>query len=231
MLEISFEKGLPVAVNGKKMGPVELLEQLNKIGGENAIGRSDIVETRVVGMKSRGVYETPAGTILHLALRELEMLTMDADSLSLKRTLANRYAELIYAGKWFTVARESIEAFMVKASEYLSGTVQIALYKGNVIILGRKSNYSLYLEDLASFSKSSYDHNDATGFINLFGLSVGVSALVHKKIESDTGQAPEIQEQLPHTTINSVYFRQYKHYRRFKCLPTIILTGQSPTAD
>ncbi len=192
-LELDFEKGFPVAVNGKRMKPVEILEYLNKVGGQNAIGRSDIVETRVVGMKSRGVYETPAGTILHTALRELEMLTMDADSLSLKRQLAGRYAELIYAGKWYTVARDALEAFMVKMSEYLTGTVRVALYKGNVIILGRKSPYSLYLEDLASFGKSSYDQSDATGFINLFGLSTGVSALVHRKIESDKGQAPEMQ--------------------------------------
>ncbi|HOV63108.1 MAG TPA: argininosuccinate synthase, partial [Spirochaetia bacterium] len=192
-LELDFEKGFPKAINGKQMNPVEILEYLNKIGGQNGIGRADIVETRVVGMKSRGVYETPAGTILHTALRELEMLTMDADSLSLKRQLASRYAELIYAGKWYTVARESIDAFMAKASEYLTGTVRIALYKGNIIILGRKSPFSLYLEDLASFGKSSYDHTDATGFINLFGLSTGVAALVHRKIESDKGQAPEIQ--------------------------------------
>jgi argininosuccinate synthase len=153
-----------------------------------------MVETRQVGMKSRGVYETPGGTILFTALRELEMMTLDADSLHFKRSMAMRYAELVYSGKWFTPLRESLEAFMAKISEYTTGQVRLVLYKGNVIVGGRRSRYSLYLQDLASFGASSYDHADASGFINLFGLATGVAAIVHRGIEEETGQTPEIKE-------------------------------------
>jgi len=180
-ITIDFEQSTPVALNGKKTKPVELIAALNKIGGANGIGRADVVETRTVGMKAHGVYETPAGTILYAALRELEMLCLDADTLHLKSQLAVNYAELVYRGKWFTPAREALEAFMKNAAAYVTGGVRLALYKGNVIVAGRKSPYSLYSEDLASFGASSYDHGDATGFIKLFGLPVEAAALARKK--------------------------------------------------
>ena len=181
-------------MNGEKLSPVELLNRLNKIGGENGIGRADLVETRLVGMKSHGVYETPGGTILFRALRELEMITMDFDTLSMKNTMALKYADIVYAGKWFTHFRESMDAYMAKAMQYATGSVKLTLYKGNVIITGRKSPYSLYLEDLASFGESTYDHKDATGFINLYGLATGVAAIVHKNLSSDEGPAQEMKE-------------------------------------
>lgn len=189
---IDFEKSCPVALNGKKMSGIEIIAELNKLGAENGIGRSDLVETRVVGMKSRGVYETPAGEILYKAVRELEMLTMDYDTLSMKDSLSQKYADLVYAGKWYTPVRESIDAYMDKAAEYTTGSVRVVLYKGNTIIAGRKSPYSIYLEDLASFGESAYDHHDATGFINLYGLSTGVTAMVHKGLHIHGGQADEI---------------------------------------
>lgn len=193
-IEIEFHQGVPKKINGKEYSPYDILVFLNKIGAENGIGRADVVETRVVGMKSRGVYETPAGTILHTALRELEMITLDSDTLRYKQEMAMKYADLVYSGKWFTTLRESMDAFMKKASQYVSGTVKLVLYKGNIIIGGRKSPYSLYLEDLASFGETSYDHKDATGFINLYGLSTGVTAIVHKGITSNEGQTSEIKE-------------------------------------
>ncbi|WP_028973817.1 argininosuccinate synthase [Spirochaeta cellobiosiphila] len=191
-ITIDFEKGFPVGIDGQKMTPIEVLLKLNKLGGENGIGRDDIVEDRIVGMKSRGVYETPAGTILYKAIKELEMLTMDFDTLSYKNSLSQKYADLVYAGKWYTPLRESIDAFMQQATKYTTGSVRVVLYKGNVIIAGRKSKYSLYLEDLASFGESSYDHKDADGFINLFGLSTGVAAMVRKGVEAGEGQSAEI---------------------------------------
>ncbi|MCX7787622.1 MAG: argininosuccinate synthase [Spirochaetes bacterium] len=178
---LEFEKGFPVGLNGKKPNPVELLQELNKLGAENGIGRMDLVENRVVGMKSRGVYETPGGTILYNALRELEMITLDADTLALKHHLSQLYAQVVYSGKWFTQYRESLEAFMERASQYVTGTVRLVLYKGNIIVSGRKSPYSLYSMDLASFGESTYDHKDATGFLNLYGLSVGVQGRVHRR--------------------------------------------------
>ena len=178
---IGFEKGFPVSVNGKAMKPFDLLTTLNAMGAANGIGRSDIVENRRVGMKSRGVYETPGGTILYAALRELEMLTLDADCLHMKRAVAETYADLVYGGKWFTPLRESLDAFLAKVMEFTTGDVRLALYKGNVIIAGRSSPYSLYQKDLASFGASSYDHADATGFINLYGLQAMVASLVHGK--------------------------------------------------
>jgi argininosuccinate synthase len=192
-ITIDFEEGIPVGLDGKKLPPLEILKRLNAIGAENGIGRADLVETRLVGMKSRGVYETPAGTLLFDALRELEMITLDAETLNFKKMMGIRYGELVYAGKWFTTLRSSMDAFMDAACRYVTGTVRLVLYKGNIIIGGRKSPYSLYLEDLASFGESSYDHHDATGFINLFGLSTGVAAMVQKGISSDTGQAVEMQ--------------------------------------
>jgi argininosuccinate synthase len=180
-LTIDFEKGFPVAVNGKKLPPFEILTTLNAMGAANGIGRTDAVENRRVGMKSRGVYETPGGTILYTAARELEMLTLDMDTLHFKQNIAQTYADLVYGGKWFTPLRESLEAFMEKVSEYTTGTVRLVLYKGNIVIAGRKSPYSMYLKDLASFGASSYDHADATGFLNLYGLPAMVASLVHGK--------------------------------------------------
>lgn len=193
-ITIDFEKGIPVGIDGEKLSSLAILEKLNTLGGENGIGRADLVETRLVGMKSRGVYETPAGTILHRALRELEMITMDFDTLAMKNQLALKYAELVYAGKWFTHFRESMDAYMATASQYVTGSVRVVLYKGNIIIAGRKSQYSLYIEDLASFGESSYDHGDATGFINLYGLATGVQAIVHRNPELDEGPAHQMRE-------------------------------------
>lgn len=193
-LTIEFEQGEPVGLDGKRLAPVELLETLNRIGGENAVGRTDLVETRLVGMKSRGVYETPAGTILYRALRELEMITMDFETLAMKNQLALNYAEVVYAGKWFTHFRESMDAYMRAAGKYTSGSVRVALYKGNVTVFGRKSNHSLYIQDLASFGESSYDHADATGFINLYGLATGVQAIVHRHLESDRGPVHQMRK-------------------------------------
>lgn len=190
---IDFENGIPVAVDEKPMKPMELLAHLNELGSTHGIGRTDLVETRLVGMKSRGVYETPGGTILFKALRELEMITLDFDTLSLKNQMALRYADIVYSGKWFTHFRRSMDSYMEKASEVVTGSVRMTLYKGNTIITGRKSPYSLYLEDLASFGESQYDHADATGFINLYGLATGVAAIVQNKIPADGGPAAEMR--------------------------------------
>jgi argininosuccinate synthase len=192
-ITIDFEQGIPVAVDGKKLRPLDLIYTLNELGAANGIGRTDLVETRLVGMKSRGVYETPGGTILFKALRELEMITLDFDTLSMKNQMALRYADIVYAGKWFTHFRESMDAFMEKASQYVTGSVRLVLYKGNAIVVGRKSDYSLYIEDLASFGESTYDHSDATGFINLYGLAAGVAAIVHKHKPADQGPAVEMK--------------------------------------
>jgi len=192
-IEIAFEKGIPVALNGQQITPYEMLLQLNKIGSENGIGRTDIVETRLVGMKSRGVYETPAGTILYKALEELEMITMEFDTLGYKKQMSQKYADLVYAGKWYTTFREAMDSFMKTACGYVTGKVKLVLYKGNMIVSGRQSPYSLYLEHLASFGESSYDHNDATGFINLYGLATGVAAMVHRNIQADGGQAQDMK--------------------------------------
>ena len=180
-VSIDFEKGFPVAVNDRKLSPFAILSTLNALGAENGIGRADAVENRRVGMKSRGVYETPGGTILYTALRELEMLTLDMDCLHFKQGIAQTYADLVYGGKWFTPLRESLEACMEKLSEFTTGAVRLALYKGNIIVVGRKSPFSLYQKNLASFGASSYDHGDATGFINLYGLPAMVASLVHGK--------------------------------------------------
>lgn len=180
-ITVEFEKGMAISVNGEKLSPFKLIEKLNEFGAANGIGRSDLVETRTVGMKSRGVYETPGGTILYTAIQELEMLTMDAETISLKNQLSIRYSELLYTGKFFSATRDAIEAFMESAHQWCSGSVRLVLYKGNIIIAGRKSPYSLYNEELASFGPSQYDHKDASGFINLYGLSTAVAATVRKE--------------------------------------------------
>jgi argininosuccinate synthase len=180
-IEIEFKKGEPVAINGKKMKPVALMKTLNKIAGENGIGRIDIVENRLVGIKSRGVYETPAGTVLMTAHRDLESITLDRDTQHFKDNLANEYARLIYNGLWFTRKREALDALINKTQEYVSGVVKLKLYKGNCIVVGRKSDYTLYEPDIATFDASAlYDQKDATGFLNLYGLPIKVEATLRK---------------------------------------------------
>ena len=174
---IDFEAGAPVALNGEKMKASKIIDELNKIGGANGIGIIDIVENRLVGMKDRGVYETPGGTILYFAHEQLEMLTVDKDTLHLKQKLAVDFADLIYNGKWFSPVREALSAFADKANEFVTGTVKLKLYKGNIIPAGMTSPYTLYSENLATFDESDYDQKDAQGFINLWGLPTKVQAL------------------------------------------------------
>ncbi len=177
---IGFEGGVPVSVNGKKLGAVALLETLNQIGGAHGIGRIDLVENRFVGMKSRGCYETPGGTLIMFAVRELEALTLDKSTLHYKQKLALDYAEMVYNGLWFTPLREALDAFFEKVSEPVTGEVKLRLYKGNLEPLSRKSPYSLYSLDIASFTMgASYDQKDALGFINLTGLPIKVRASLH----------------------------------------------------
>lgn len=181
-LEIEFLKGEPVAINGEKMSPVQLMKTLNKIAGENGIGRVDIVENRLVGIKSRGVYETPAGTVLMAAHRDLESITLDRDTQHFKDDLANEYARLIYNGLWFTRKREALDALINKTQEYVSGVVRVKLYKGNCIIVGRKSDVTLYEPDIATFDASTlYNQKDASGFLNLYGLPIKVEAMLRNK--------------------------------------------------
>lgn len=181
-IEIEFKKGEPVAIDGKKMKPVALMKKLNKVAGENGIGRVDIVENRLVGIKSRGVYETPAGTVLMTAHRDIESITLDRDTQHLKDNLANEYATLIYNGLWFSRKREALDALINKTQEMVNGTVRLKLYKGNCTVVGRKSNDSLYSADIATFDASTlYDQKDATGFLNLFGLPYKVEAMMRNK--------------------------------------------------
>lgn len=195
-IHLSFEKARPVALNEKAMDFSSLLMELNILGKKHGIGREDIVETRLVGMKSRGVYETPGGSILYNALKELEMITLDRATLLLKNTLALHYAEEIYAGRWFNHFRQSIEAFMKEAMKYVSGEARLVLYKGSVRIIGRRSCNSLYSKDIASFDTGSYDSSHATGYINLLGLSTGVEAMVHKQLPRNDKQKESHEIQL-----------------------------------
>ena len=174
---IDFEKGVPVAVDGEKMKGSDIIRKLNKLGGENGIGLLDIVENRLVGMKDRGVYETPGGTILYKAHQCLEMITVDKDSAHMKAKLAVDFADLIYNGKWFTPVREALSAFADKTQEHVTGSVKLKLYKGNMITASITSPESLYSEELVTFNESSYDQTNATGFINLWGLPDTVLAL------------------------------------------------------
>jgi argininosuccinate synthase len=181
---ITFEAGNPVAVNGKKLSPAKLIETLNALGGKHAIGRVDLVENRLVGMKSRGIYETPGGTILMTAHSELESITLDRDTLHYKDTMAQRYAELVYFGQWFTPLRESMDAFFAQTQQVVTGTITLKLYKGNLIVAGRESPYSLYREEFATFGQSAvYDHTDAAGFIRLFALPSKVKAMMEGKAQ------------------------------------------------
>ena len=174
---LDFEKGRPVAIDGEKMKASDIIRKLNKLGGENGIGIIDIVENRLVGMKDRGVYETPGGTILYFAHEQLEMLCVDKDTLHEKQKLSVDFADLIYNGKWFTPLREALSAFVEKTQEYVTGTVKLKLYKGNIIPAGTTSPYTLYSEELATFDESDYEQKDAEGFINLWGLPTTVQAL------------------------------------------------------
>ncbi len=180
---MTFEKGIPVSVNGKEMKVADIVTTLNELGGKHGIGIVDIVENRVVGMKSRGVYETPGGTILYEAHQQLEELILDRDTYALKADLGSKFAQIVYEGKWFTPLREAVQAFIKSTQEYVTGEVTFKLYKGNITKAGTTSPYSLYNESIASFTTGDlYDHHDAEGFINLFGLSSKVRAM--KMIEA-----------------------------------------------
>jgi argininosuccinate synthase len=181
-LDINFIEGSPTAINNEKMSPAALMKKLNRIAGENGVGRIDIVENRLVGMKSRGVYETPAGTVLHIAHRDLESITLDRDTQHLKDKLSIDYAILVYNGLWFSKKREALDAFINETQKNVTGTVRVKLYKGHCIAVGRKAERSLYSQDIASFDESaSYDQRDASGFINLFGLPSKIEALSKTK--------------------------------------------------
>lgn len=178
---ISFEKGIPVAVNGSKMDPVTMLTYLNEVGGKNGVGIVDITENRLVGIKTRGVYENPGGAILYRAHEALETLCLDRDTLHYKIKLADDFTELAYNGKWFAPLREALSAFIDKTQEYVTGEVTLELYKGNIILAGVSSPYSQYFESLSTFNEGmEYNQADAQGFINLFGLSIQMNALLHQ---------------------------------------------------
>jgi argininosuccinate synthase len=181
-VEIDFERGIPVRVDGEALTPVEILKKLNTVGGENGVGIVDMVENRLVGMKSRGVYETPGGTLMYAAHRELELLCLDRDTLHYKDMMAPRYAELVYFGQWFHPLREALDAFVDKTQEFVTGSVRLKLYKGNVFPAGSTSPYSLYQEALSTFGEDEvYDQADAGGFINCFGLPMKVVAQMKQK--------------------------------------------------
>jgi argininosuccinate synthase len=183
-VDICFEKGIPVAIDGEKLGAVALLEKLNTLGAEHGIGITDIVENRLVGMKSRGVYENPGGSILYYAHRELEYLTLDRATMHYKEQVAIRYAELVYDGMWFSPLKESLDAFVDSTQQTVTGTVRLKLYKGNIMSAGSKSPYSLYHEGFVTFGRDEvYNQKDAEGFINLFGLPLKVRALMMKEAE------------------------------------------------
>lgn len=178
---LGFEKGIPVSLNGEKLSGVKLIEKLNVIGGANGIGIIDLVENRLVGMKSRGVYETPGGAILYFAHETLETLCLDRDTMHFKQTAAIRFAELVYYGQWFTPLRESLSAFVDKTQENVTGEVKLKLYKGNISNAGVTSKYSLYNEEIATFGADEiYNQQDSEGFVNLFGLPIKVKALVNQ---------------------------------------------------
>ena len=185
---MTFEKGVPTSVNGEKMKVSDIIRTLNKLGGKHGIGIVDIVENRVVGMKSRGVYETPGGTILMEAHQQLEELILDRDTYAFEKEMGAKFASLVYEGKWFTPLREAEQAFIEKTQEYVTGEGKFKLYKGNIIKAGTTSPYSLYNENLASFTTGDlYDHHDAEGFINLFGLSLKVRAMKLQENEKKLG--------------------------------------------
>ena len=183
---MTFEKGIPTSINGEEMKVSDIIRKLNELGGKHGIGIVDIVENRVVGMKSRGVYETPGGTILMEAHDQLEELVLDRATMEVKKDMGNKLAQVVYEGKWFTPLREAIQAFVESTQEYVTGEVKFKLYKGNIIKAGTSSPYSLYSESLASFTTGDlYDHHDAEGFITLFGLPLKVRAMKMKEAEEN----------------------------------------------
>ena len=193
-VEISFEQGVPVAINDEEMGPVELLTALNKLGSENGIGTIDIIENRLVGMKSRGVYETPGGTILFAAHKDLEKLILDRDTLQYRNIVSQKFAQLVYDGLWFTPLREAISAFVDETQKQVTGKVKMKLYKGTAWPVASQSPYSLYNEEFATFSEDEvYDQSDAEGFINLFSLPLKIRAIQKQNLEG----IPEAQKALP----------------------------------
>jgi argininosuccinate synthase len=180
-ISVTFEKGIPVAVDGKRNLPVELITKLNEIAGMNGIGRVDIVENRLVGMKSRGVYESPAAAVLYTAHEELESIVLERDTLHFKKSLSLKYAEMVYYGLWFSPLKKSIDAFIDETQKYVTGTIKLKLYKGNITPIARKSEYSLYSEKFATFGKDEiYNQKDAEGFINLWGLPIKIQAMMKK---------------------------------------------------
>ena len=182
---MTFEKGVPTSVNGEQMKVSDIIRKLNELGGKHGIGIVDIVENRVVGMKSRGVYETPGGTILMEAQKQLEELVLDRATMEVKKDMGNKMAQIVYEGKWFTPLREAVQAFVQSTQNVVTGEVKFKLYKGNIIKAGTTSPYSLYSESLASFTTGElYDHHDATGFITLFGLPLKVRAMKMAEIEA-----------------------------------------------
>jgi argininosuccinate synthase len=183
---MTFEKGVPKSVNGKEMKVSDIIRELNRLGGKHGIGIVDIVENRVVGMKSRGVYETPGGTILMEAHMQLEELVLDRATMEVKKDMGNKLAQIVYEGKWFTPLCDAVKAFVSSTQEYVTGEVKFKLYKGNIIKAGTTSPYSLYSESLASFTTGDlYDHHDAEGFITLFGLPLKVRAMKMQEIEKN----------------------------------------------
>ena len=185
-ITLSFEKGVPVALNGNKMNSVKLIEELNKIGGENAIGIIDMVENRLVGMKSRGVYETPGGTILYTAHKALEEICLDKETAHYKEQVALKFADIVYNGQWYTPLREALSAFVTKTQENVTGEVKLKLYKGNIVNARMTSPYSLYSEEYATFGEDAvYNQNDSAGFINLFGLPITVQAKMNAAKKSE----------------------------------------------
>ena len=183
---MTFEAGVPKTLNGKAMKVADIIRELNKLGGKHGIGIVDIVENRVVGMKSRGVYETPGGTILMEAQKQLEELVLDRDTMNMKKDVGNKMAQVVYEGKWFTPLREALQAFVTSTQKYVTGEVKFKLYKGNIIKAGTTSPYSLYNESLASFTTGDlYDHHDAEGFITLFGLPLKVRAMKMAEVEKN----------------------------------------------
>jgi argininosuccinate synthase len=191
MVVIEFDRGTPVAVNGEPLGPVELLTALNQIGGRNGVGIIDLVEDRLVGMKSRGVYETPGGSLLYAAHSELEQLVLDRRTLSSKDLIAPRYADLVYEGRWWTTEREAYDAFVEVTQERVSGTVSLKLYKGGIAVAGRSSQHALYDERFVTFGEDEvYQQSDAAGFIRLFGLSQRVRALKDQELAAQSAEQP-----------------------------------------
>lgn len=185
-ITLDFEKGIPVALDGEKLSGVELIKKLNKIGGENGIGITDMVENRLVGMKSRGVYETPGGTILYQAHKNLEELCLDKETAHYKEMVSLKFADIVYNGQWYTPLREALSAFVDKTQENVTGTIKLKLYKGNIINAGMTSPYSLYSEEYATFGEDAvYDQKDSAGFINLFGLPLVVNAKMKSKTKGE----------------------------------------------